>query len=150
MRREDRAFDKPASLLIRGSLLTLARPWVMGILNLDPSSFYSESRALSEKDALEKVSEMIQEGMDILDIGPSSSRPGAEIMEPNEEWKRLESILKAIQQEFPAMLISVDTLHSSVAQRAIDAGADMINDISGGMYDPAMIPTVAAAGIPYV
>lgn len=112
-----------------------AKPLIMGILNLDPDSFYSESIAHSEEKALIMVESKIQEGMDILDIGAFSSRPGAKIPTENAEYQLIIPILEKIRATFPDLPISIDTMRASVAQRCLDLGADMINDISGGAFD---------------
>lgn len=114
---------------------TGAKPLVMGIVNLDPKSFYSESIAHSEKLALNMVESKIKEGMDILDLGAFSSRPGAKIPPEDVEYQLIMPILKKIRATFPDLSISIDTMRASVAQSSLDLGADIINDISGGSYD---------------
>ncbi len=121
---------------------------VMGIINATPDSYY-----LSSTDPLTNLAlaeSMMEQGADILDIGAMSSRPGAEISEATEEWKSLEPHLTLIRKKLPQALISVDTVHASVAQQAIDAGADMINDISFGKIDPEIWSVVRACEVPYV
>ena len=99
---------------------------------------------------MERAGQMIAEGAQILDIGGQSTRPGAERISPDEEWARVESGLKAIRTAFPEILISIDTFYSSVAEKAIANGADLINDVSAGSIDPKMFETAAKLGVPYV
>ncbi len=115
----------------------------MGILNLDPSSFYKPSIALTILEGLQRVEKMIEEGMNILDLGAFSSRPGAQIPDEITEQNRLLPILKEIKRNFPELALSIDTVHSTTAHKALDLGADIINDISGGLYDH-MLPQIVA------
>lgn len=110
-------------------------PLIMGILNLDPQSFYKASICNSPDEALHHVEKMLKDGMDILDIGSFSSRPGMDIPSLEEEKMRLMPFLKIIRSEFKSMPISIDTMRSEIADEAIDMGADIINDISGGNFD---------------
>ncbi len=129
--------------------MDLSSPKVMGIINLTPDSFYSNSR-VEEKEILETAERMIGEGAHILDIGAYSSRPGADDIEVEEEEGRLIPSLEALKKEFKEVPISVDTFRSSVAKKALDLGADMINDISGGVLDPAILNQVLKHKVPYV
>ncbi|MCM1531370.1 MAG: dihydropteroate synthase [Bacteroides sp.] len=138
------------SLNVRGNLLVLDRPMVMGILNLTPDSFYAQSRVPDTDTALRKVEQMLKDGMDMLDIGAVSSRPGAELPDEAEERRRLEGTLKAVTARFPDLIVSVDTFRSGIARMAAECGAHIINDISGGMYDPDMFATVGMLQLPYV
>lgn len=113
-----------------------AKPLVMGILNLDPGSFYPDSIAHSDMQALKMVESKIEDGMDILDIGAFSSRPGAKIPLEEAEIQLIIPVLQKIRAAFPDLPISIDTMRASVAQRCLDIGADLINDISGGAFDP--------------
>jgi dihydropteroate synthase len=99
---------------------------------------------------IRKASEMVQEGAMILDIGGQSSRPGAESITAEEEWQRIAPAIQSIRENFPEIFISVDTYYANVAQSAIEAGADIINDISAGKLDPEMIPTVAHLNTPFI
>lgn len=130
--------------------LSVKKPLVMGILNITPDSFYSESRFQLLDQVIEQAERMLQQGATLLDIGGQSTRPGSERVDAVSEWSRIEAPVNAIIQRFPTAFISIDTYHASVAQRALDAGAFMINDISAGTMDPAMIGTVAKRGCPYV
>lgn len=115
---------------------TNAKPLVMGIVNLDPESFYQASIAHSDLQALKLVESKMKEGMDILDLGAFSSRPGAKIPQEEAENQLIIPVLQKIRAAFPELPISIDTMRASVAQRCLDLGADLINDISGGNFDP--------------
>ena len=122
----------------------------MGILNITPDSFYSDSRVESEKEILAKAEKMLIAGATLLDVGGYSSRPGAKDISETEEIQRVSQAVKVIFAEFPKALISVDTFRSSVAKAAIREGACMINDISGGSLDPKMFEVVATSKVPYI
>lgn len=138
------------TLNCQGKLITITSPLVMGILNITPDSFYSTSRMLSEQVWRSSSLKMVQEGADILDIGGQSTRPGSNQLSWEEEWNRIEQPLTVIRKEHPKILISVDTFYSEVAERAVDAGADMINDISAGNIDHQMITKVGKLNVPYI
>lgn len=118
------------------------RTWVMGIINVTPDSFYPPSRSLNLSQALETARQMIHEGADILDLGGESTRPGADPVDQSEELERVLPVIEAIRgvSDIP---ISVDTRKSEVARAALDAGADLVNDVSGFHDDPAMASTLA-------
>ena len=123
----------------------------MGIINLTPDSFYAPSRIAGTEALERRVREMLQGGADILDFGASSTRPGAEMVAPAEEWRRLEGALRSIRKAFPEERISVDTYHSEIVRRCYDTiGPFLVNDISGGQLDPAMLETVGSLSLPYV
>ncbi|WP_186754738.1 dihydropteroate synthase [Echinicola salinicaeni] len=148
---EDKLFPSKITLQIKGKLLFLEDPCVMGILNITPDSFYAKSRiSQNESQALERAEKMIQEGAEILDIGGYSSRPGAVNIHTEEEIQRVVPYVNAIKQRFPDTLLSIDTFRHEVAKAATEVGADIINDISGGELDPKMIPTVGKLKIPYI
>lgn len=138
------------TLNCKGRLLLLEKPVVMGIINLTPDSFYSGSRQQATDAVLAEAGKMLQEGAMILDLGAQSTRPGSERVSEEEELKRLLPALEALSQQFPEAYISVDTFYASVAKAAVEAGACMVNDISAGNMDPAMISTVASLSVPYV
>lgn len=141
---------KEELLNIGGSLLKIERPWVMGILNLTPDSFYPESRTLGVEEALEKVAVMIDEGVDIIDIGACSTRPGSETVGEEEEIRRLGNTLPAVREAFPDVILSVDTFRSSVAEMCLEKwGVNIINDVSGGR-DERMFETIARNKAVYV
>ena len=148
---KDTFFSKNRSLNCRGKLISLASPKVMGILNITPDSFYDGGQYDDPYAALGRVREMLGQGVDIIDIGAASSRPGAELMDPEEELRRLRPVMESIRNEFPDILISVDTYNSVVAKEMIVSyGADLINDISAGDIDAEMIPVIADLNVPYI
>jgi len=122
----------------------------MGILNVNEDSFFPGSRAGAIDIALELAEKHISEGAFFLDRGATSSRPGAGLSNPDDEWKQLEPVLKAVRKQFPEVYVSVDTYHSSVAAYSVSAGADMINDISAGKIDAGMIAEIVRLKVPYV
>ncbi len=142
---------KTYSLNLKGRLVTIDRPWVMGIINITPDSFYSGSRVVDERTLIERVGMMLDDGADVLDIGACSTRPGSEQVDAQGEMARLDWALNAIRREFPDVILSVDTYRADVARRCVEEwGADIINDISAGMLDPEMFATVARLRVPYV
>jgi dihydropteroate synthase len=149
---EDKLFPSKITLNSRGKLLLLDEPWVMGIINITPNSFYPYSRIDKDEPdrALQRAGEMIEAGAKILDIGGYSSRPGAEEVTEEEECLRVAPIIEKIKSKFPQTLISVDTFRSRVAKASVEAGADVVNDISGGSLDPEMIPVVGQLNVPYI
>lgn len=122
----------------------------MGILNISPDSFYDGGRYSEPKTALSHAEKMIHDGASIVDLGAVSTRPGANEVSGEEEWGMMMKVLPGLRKNFPETMISVDTFRASVAERAINEGADMINDISGGQMDVKMFETVAHLKIPYI
>ena len=142
---------KPYSLNLRGRLVTLERPWVMGIVNITPDSFYSGSRVTDEQTLIERVSQMLDAGADVLDLGACSTRPGSEQVSAQGEMERLQWALDIVRRLAPDAILSVDTYRADVARRCVEEwGVDIINDISGGTLDAAMFETVAQLRVPYV
>ena len=138
---------------LRGKLVELRRPWVMGILNVTPDSFYADSRTpMAEPERIaQRVRQMLAEGADIIDVGAYSSRPGADDISPLEEMRRLEVALSTVREVAPEVYVSVDTFRSEVARQCVEHfGVDLINDISGGVLDRAMPKVVARLGVPYI
>ena len=138
---------------LRGKLVELRRPWVMGILNVTPDSFYADSRTpMAEPDRIaQRVRQMLAEGADIIDVGAYSSRSGADDISPLEEMRRLEVALTTVREVAPEVYVSVDTFRSEVARQCVEHfGVDLINDISGGVLDRAMPKVVARLGVPYI
>lgn len=131
-------------------IITFNRPIVMGILNIGPNSFYDGGLYSSPEKAVAHCGELLQAGADIIDIGAVSSKPGIALPSPADEATTLQPFLLAIRQKFPDAIISVDTCWASVAEAAVAAGANIINDISGGQFDEAMFPTVAKFQVPYI
>ncbi|MDE6650164.1 MAG: dihydropteroate synthase [Muribaculaceae bacterium] len=142
--------NQDLSINIRGHLSYFRRPWIMGILNVTDDSFYSGCRSSIEEDVVARVREIRDEGADCIDIGACSTRPGAMPVDADVEWARLESAISIARREWKDALISVDTFRADVARRCVEAGADIINDISGGKMDADMFDTVAALKVPYV
>jgi len=138
------------TLNCKGKLLSLNTPVVMGIINITPDSFYEGSRQQALDDILQQSKNMLTEGAAILDIGGQSTRPGSVQVGAEEEAKRVLPAIEAIHRQFPETIISIDTYHASVAKAAVDAGAAIVNDISGGMMDASMLSTVAALNVPYI
>lgn len=139
------------TLNVRGRLLDLSEPQVMGILNLTPDSFYAASRAETEEAIRQRVRQIVAEGGQMIDVGAYSSRPGADDVSPQEEMERLRRGMNILRSEAPNIPVSIDTFRADVAKMAIEElGADIINDISGGELDTAMFPTVAKLGVPYI
>lgn len=141
---------EPFMLCCGGRMLRYEAPAVMGILNVTSDSFYDGGRHLKADDYLSHAVTMATEGADIIDIGVVSTRPGAMLLEPVEEARRLADVVGNVRRELPEAIISVDTCFSLPARAAVEAGADIINDISGGAFDPEMFATVADLGTPYV
>ena len=131
-------------------IIDFSVPQVMGIINVTPDSFYSPSRYADIGQMLSRVGQMLEEGATIIDVGAMSSRPGATEISEEEELKRLIPTVTAIKRQYPKAIISVDTYRSQVLQKAFEAGADIINDISGGVLDPQLLTTVADLKLPYI
>ena len=124
---------------------------ILGIVNLTDDSYYAPSRALSRESFMDRVGKMVAEGMDVVDIGACSTRPGSMPVGADEEWRRLEPALNALREAFPELPVSIDTYWASVVARVYDGfGPFIVNDISAGAYDPAMLPLVGRLGIPYI
>ncbi len=137
------------SIHIKGTVFSLETPRVMGILNVTPDSFSDGGKYRSVGAALVQAKKMIAEGVDIIDVGGYSSRPGAAEVSIQEELDRVIPVLERLSTEIDAVL-SIDTFRAVVAKQAIEAGAHIVNDISAGDDDVAMIPTVAELGVPYI
>ncbi|MDB4178389.1 dihydropteroate synthase [Flavobacteriaceae bacterium] len=138
------------TLNCNGQLIDLNTPKVMGILNVTPDSFYDGGRFKDEKSVLNQVEKLLKEGATFIDIGAYSSRPSADFVSEEEELKRLIPIVNAVVNNFPESLISIDSFRSGVIKTAIESGAAIVNDISGGQQDPLMFETVGALGVPYI
>ena len=138
------------TLNCKGRMLVVDKPIVMGIINTTPDSFYKDSRRTTLDEILFQAEKMIKEGAAIIDVGGQSSRPGSGMIGPEEEIKRVIPAIIEISTRFPEIIISVDTFYSSVASKAVAAGASVVNDISAGAIDAEMIKTVAGLNVPYV
>jgi dihydropteroate synthase len=145
-----KAFEKKFSLNLGGKLLHLDSPKVMGILNLTANSFYDGGKHNSTEAALRQCEKMLEEGATFIDVGANSTKPGASMLAPAEEQAILMPILKALIRHFPQACFSIDTFNSTTARMAIEAGAHMINDVSGGDLDAEMFATLAELRVPYV
>lgn len=135
---------------IRGQLHDFSRPWVMGILNVTDDSFYSGCRTTDSDEVIARIQAIRDEGADCIDIGACSTRSGSQPVDPALEWKRLKYSISAVRRVWPDAIISIDTFRASVAEKCVEIGADIINDISGGLLDPDMAETVARLHVPYV
>ncbi len=138
------------TLNCKGKLLSLEKPAVMGILNVTDDSFYKGYLSNSGEQHLDMVNNMLTGGASIIDVGGQSTRPGSQRISAEEESGRVIPLIELINKNFPGSFISVDTYYSSVAKAAVDAGAHIVNDISAGSMDEAMIATVAELNVPYV
>ena len=137
-------------LISQGKKHIFDRPAVMGILNVTPDSFSDGGRYNQKDNALQHCEQMLSDGADFIDIGGCSTRPNNAIASEQEELERVIPILKAIRADFPEALISIDTFRKNVAEACINEGADLINDISGGLFDAEMLPFIGQNHIPYV
>ena len=138
------------SINCKGNLINLSTPKVMGILNITPDSFFDGGKYKDEKAILLQVEKMLIDGATFIDVGAYSSRPGAKHISEEEEINRIVPVVKLLVSHFPTILISVDTFRSKVAQKCIEAGAALINDISGGDLDDKMFDVVASLQVPYI
>ena len=139
----------PALQLPDGKTLPLSRPLVMGILNVTPDSFSDGGRFDHVDAALAHARKMLADGADIIDIGGESTRPGAAAVPAEEEWRRIGTVISELSS-VPGAVISVDTYKSGVARKALESGAAIVNDISGGKFDPAIFSVAADFDAPMV
>ncbi len=141
----------PSYINLKGQLLHLSTPQVMGILNLTPDSFFADSRVQSEEQIVARAQEILSQGGSMIDVGAYSSRPDGVDISPEEEMKRLDAGLKILNRHFPQAIISVDTFRADVAERCVkEYGVAIINDISGGELDERMFRVVADLKVPYI
>lgn len=138
------------SLNCNGTFLLAEKPLVMGILNLTQDSFYAGSRLNTQEMVHEKAAQMVAEGADILDIGAQSTRPASRRISAKEEIEKAVPIILAIRDEHPEIILSIDTYQSEVAVECVQAGAAIVNDISGGEMDKNMIKVVGSLKVPYI
>jgi len=138
------------SLNCKGKLVTIDTAIVMGIINLTPDSFYADSRKQGIDEILHAAEQMLKEGATILDLGGQSTRPGSERISAEEELTRVVAPIEKLARTFPDAIISIDTYFARVAREAVEAGASLVNDISGGTMDADMLDTVARLQTPYV
>lgn len=136
---------------VKGQIISLHKPLVMGIMNVTPDSFYAGSRAQTEDSIRARILEIVSEGGDIIDLGAYSTRPGADEISEEEEKARLEKALRILSNEYPQLIYSVDTWRSNIARWVVEEyGAGIINDISGGSLDKDMFKTVTELQVPYI
>ncbi len=143
-------FARKKTLNLKGRLVSIDRPKVMGILNATPDSFYDGGKYTQHEACIRRIESMMQEGVDIIDVGGYSSRPGADFVDEEVEINRVIPCIEEAIHRYPNAIVSIDTFRSEVAKAAVDHGALMINDISGGEADPKMFETVAALNVPYI
>ncbi len=142
---------KAKSLNIKGKLVTLDEPWVMGILNVTPDSFYADSRIEDESALYKRIETILSEGGRIIDVGGCSTRPGAVTATEEEERNRLKKALSILMLHYPEVIVSVDTFRANIARWAVEEyGVAIINDVSGGDMDPNMFRTIADLRVPYI
>ena len=143
-------FANKSFINIKGRLMDLDIPRVMGILNITEDSFYDGGQYLDVEKYIARVGQMLDEGADIIDIGAQSTRPGSHEVGPDQEIEHLIPVVQNIRKQFPSAVLSVDTWHARVAEQSVLSGANMINDISGGTFDFEMFETIAQLQVPYV
>ncbi len=141
---------KSFSLNINGNLKTFEQPVIMGILNVNPHSFYDGGKYVNIDKAIRQAEKMLQEGADIIDLGGISTKPGMKLISGEEEWKRVQPFIQKLIKEFPNTIFSIDTYNSITARNSIESGFSVINDISGGRFDPDMFEVVSQLNVPYV
>ena len=133
-----------------GNLIDLSTPKVMGILNVTPNSFYDGGKHKEINSIIHQVNKMLSEGADFIDVGAYSSKPSAAFVSETEEINRLIPIIKKLVNTFPNSILSVDTFRAEVARVSVDNGVAIVNDISAGLLDENMLPTVADLKVPYI
>ena len=147
---KDKLFSSKNTLNIKGKILDISVPKVMGVINVTPDSFFAGSRSQQQNKIVKKAEKMLDEGAAILDIGGYSTRPGAEELSEEEEANRVIPAIHSISRSFPDAAISIDSFRSNIVKQAFDVGASMINDVSGGNLDPEMFKTAAILNSPYI
>jgi dihydropteroate synthase len=146
----EKMFQQFPVLNFGGKLMSLETPRVMGILNVTPDSFYDGGKYTQLKAIVRHAGKMLKEGADILDLGAQSTRPGAPMISVKTELQRLIPAIRAIKDKYPDSVVSADTFTAEVAEKAIESGAAMINDVSGGQFDSGMFKTAGRLKVPYV
>lgn len=150
MSNKNTLFPQTHTLNIRGKLMVLDTPKVMGILNVTPDSFYDGGKLKTDKDVLFQAEKMIAEGVDIIDVGGMSTKPNSEEISEAEELNRVVPVIQLLQQHYPNTILSLDTYRAQVAKVGLETGVGIINDISAGSFDAEMFATVAAFNAPYI
>lgn len=143
-------FEQQHNLNINGNLLSLSQPLVMGILNVTKDSFFDGGKYNDFDSAIKRAEEIIDDGADILDIGACSTRPGAILLDKKEEEEKLVPVVKEIRKRYPNVVISIDTVWGEVIEKCYDAGANILNDVSGGEWDKNLFASLKKLQIPYV
>lgn len=138
------------TLNCKGRLLVINEPIIMGVMNVTPDSFYSESRVGGIDTVLRRAEQMVNDGATIVDIGGQSTRPNSQRISADEEIERVIPVVEIIHKHFPETIISIDTFYSSVVKEAVAAGASIVNDVSAGTIDENLVSTVASFEVPYV
>lgn len=138
------------TLNIKGKIFAFDEPKVMGILNTTPDSFFDGGKYSNEEEITNRIHQMVTEGVDIIDVGGQSTRPGAAYVDEEEELFRVIPVIMSIKKLYPEMLVSIDTFRAQVAQTAVKYGADLVNDISAGSLDTRMLTQVASLSVPYI
>jgi dihydropteroate synthase len=141
--------DKKIEFFSHGKLLQIDNPSIMGIVNVTPDSFFTNSRVFGEE-MQKRIQDWVEMGCDILDIGGQSTRPGAARIDEQEEWARVETTIQFIREKYPHQILSIDTFYSSVAEKAMQLGVHIINDVSAGQIDPNIWEIVKKWQVPYV
>ena len=134
----------------KGKLINFNKPLVMGIINATPDSFFAKSRVINKTEIVLKVEKMLLDGVDFIDLGGQSTRPGAEKISTEEELNRVIPLIKELSTLFPDLIISIDTFNSKVAYHAVQVGASIINDVSAGDFDLEMFETVKKCKVPFI
>lgn len=151
MQAKDTFFSRKLTINCGGELLDLSIPKIMGILNITPDSFFDGKKYSTQEKILFQVNKMLNDGCDIVDIGAYSSRPGAKQISVKDELNRLCPVLESIRNEFPDIILSVDTFRSEVAKKVVeDFNVNIINDISAGELDDKMFDSIAKLNVPYI
>ncbi len=147
---KNKTFYQQSTIEIKGKIIGGSHPLVMGIINVNPDSFFEGSRKQSENEVIEQVEKMLHENVDIIDLGSYSSRPNAEHISAELEWDRLKKVLPLIRKNFPDLIVSIDTFRAEIAKKSLDEGVDIINDISGGSLDPKMFNVICSFQCIYI
>ncbi|MCD6011097.1 MAG: folP [Flavipsychrobacter sp.] len=140
----------PITLHSKGKALDISHPVVMGILNATPDSFYNKGQDSDALSLLRNAEKMLKEGAAVLDIGGASTKPGQELLNTDEELKRVIPVVAELHKNFPDAWLSIDTYNAKVAKEAVEAGVSIVNDVSSGRFDDEMLKTVAALKVPYI
>jgi dihydropteroate synthase len=138
------------TLNCNGKLIYVDKPIIMGIINITPDSFYADSSTQNIDAILQKAHQMVVDGATIIDIGAQSTRPGSTYLTWEQEWERLAKPLQKIRAALPNILLSVDSFHSTIAEKAVRLGVDIVNDISGGTMDANMLKVMGSLNVPYI